>query len=33
LLSVVSNNNTHIAQKPMYNDFISYWFNETQPKR
>ena len=33
LLSVVSNDKTNIAQKPMYNDFISFWFNETQPKK
>ena len=33
LLSVISNENTNIAQKPIYNDFINFWFNETQPKR
>ena len=33
LISVVSNENTNIAQKPIYNDFINFWFNETQPKR
>jgi len=33
LLSVVSYGKTNISQKPMYNDFISFWFNETQPKK
>ena len=33
LLSVVYNGKTNIAQKPMYNDFINFWFNETQPKK
>jgi CBS domain-containing protein len=33
LLSVISNENTNIAQKPIYNDFINFWFNDTQPKR
>ena len=32
LLSVVSNGKANIAQKPIYNDFIRFWFDETQPK-
>ena len=29
LLSVVSNGKANIAQKPIYNDFIRFWFDET----
>jgi CBS domain-containing protein len=32
LLSVVSNGKANIAQKPIYNDFIRFWFDETRPK-